>query len=52
MMKRSFIPADFKADDAKLVTEYYQKLLQQEIPFNAKALREWILQWKIGRAHD
>lgn len=45
MMKRSFIPADFKADDAKQVTEYYQKLLQQEIPFNAKALREWILQW-------
>ncbi|MCK9181437.1 MAG: M3 family oligoendopeptidase [Fibrobacteraceae bacterium] len=45
MMKRSFIPADFKADSAKQVTECYQKLLQEEIPATADDLRKWIFKW-------
>lgn len=45
MMKRTFIPEDFKADDEKQVAEFYRKLLLEDIPKNAKALRNWILRW-------
>lgn len=45
MMKRSFIPANFKADDPKQVTAYYEKLLIEKIPENAQALRAWLLKW-------
>ena len=45
MMKRSFVPADFKADNTKQVTEYYEKLLIEKIPENAEALRAWLLKW-------
>ncbi|MDY3921039.1 MAG: M3 family oligoendopeptidase [Hallerella porci] len=44
-MIRNFIPADFKSDDPKQVTEYYEKLVREIIPENAKALRDWILKW-------
>lgn len=45
MMKRTFIPDNFKADDKAQVTEYYQRLLQEDIPQNARSLRDWILRW-------
>lgn len=44
-MKRTFIPENFKADDKAQVTEYYQKLLREDIPQSANSLRDWILRW-------
>lgn len=45
MMKRTFIPENFKADDKEQVSEYYQKLLREDVPQDAASLRNWILRW-------
>lgn len=45
MMKRQFVPADFDPANEKQVTEYFKKLLDEDIPKTPEALRAWIMRW-------
>ena len=44
-MKRTFVPENLNVDDAHEVSKLYGQLLQRDIPVNANALRQWILDW-------
>lgn len=45
MTQRNFVPADLNPDDEKAIGQLYGALLQREIPVNADALRQWIMDW-------
>ena len=44
-MKRTFVPENLNVDDAHEVSKIFGSLLQRDIPVNANALRQWILDW-------
>lgn len=44
-MKRTFLPADFKAYDPVQVRDYYEILQTEKVAPNAQALRQWIFKW-------
>ena len=42
-MARKFIPDNFNVDDVDAVKEVYTKLLNEDIPNDKEALRDWLL---------
>lgn len=44
-MTRKYVPVDFNPDNTKQISGLFRDLLLRDIPVNANALRNWILDW-------